>query len=168
MTVLTEPGAAGELKPSARHLISDEGFGAAVRVVRRANVDVDEAMAGRIVDEALKFVAAAAANRTPGLALRPARIVDEGWHALIQDTRTYKQLADELGAFVHYVPETPATKRHDDVAVMRTLNAVQRAGFAPDLYLWCKEAQGAVLVSADCMHSECTEGGSGCSAPEGG
>ncbi|MFI6687307.1 hypothetical protein [Streptomyces sp. NPDC050485] len=165
MTVATELVTAGELKPSARHLISDESFEGAVRLVQRANADISQALAERIVDEALKFVAAAAGNKTPGLALRPSRIVDEGWHALIQDTRTYKRLTDELGAFVHHVPETPATKRHDEATVLRTLSAIGRAGYIPDLHLWSKETQGEVLVSADCMHSECTDGGSNCSGP---
>ncbi|MCT9087923.1 hypothetical protein N4G70_03495 [Streptomyces sp. ASQP_92] len=165
MTVVTESMPAADLKPSARHLIADESFQGAVRLVRRANPEVDETLAERIVDEALKFVATAAGNKTPGLALRPSRIVDEGWHALIQDTRTYKRLADELGVFVHHVPETPATKKHDEVTVIRTLSAIERAGFVPDLYLWTREAQAEVRVSADCMHSECTDGGSNCAAP---
>ncbi|MFD9796950.1 hypothetical protein ACFWXK_39090 [Streptomyces sp. NPDC059070] len=165
MTVVSELAPVGDLKPSARQLIADESFEGAVRMVQRTNPDISKALAGRIVDEALKFVAAAAGNKTPGLALRPSRIVDEGWHALIQDTRTYKRLTDELGRFVHHVPETPATKQHDEATVIRTLSAIERAGYVPDLYLWAKETQGEVLVSADCMHSECTEGGSNCTAP---
>ncbi|MFD7166270.1 glycine-rich domain-containing protein [Streptomyces violascens] len=166
MTVVSEFAPAGDLKPSARQLIGDESFEGAVRLVQRANADISEALAEQIVDEALKFVAAAAGNRTPGLALRPSRIVDEGWHALIQDTRAYQRLTDELGRFVHHVPETPATKQHDEATVIRTLSAIERAGYVPDLHLWAKETQGEVLVSADCMHSECTDGGSGCSAPQ--
>ncbi|MGW2861397.1 hypothetical protein [Streptomyces sp. NPDC001205] len=166
MAVVDDVAPADDLRPSARQLIADESFERAVRLVQRANADISEALAKRIVDEALKFVAAAAGNRTPGLALRPSRIVDEGWHALIQDTRTYERLTDELGAFVHHVPETPTTKQHDDATAVRTLSAIERAGYIPDLYLWAKETQGEVLVSADCMHSECTEGGSGCSAPQ--
>ncbi|MFI6050124.1 hypothetical protein ACIBCO_08550 [Streptomyces violascens] len=110
-------------------------------------------------------MAAAATNRTPGLALRPSRVVDEGWHALLWDTKTYERLCAFLGRFVHHVPESPATKKHDTATVARTLEAIRAAGYQPDTCLWSLEAQGSVLVSADCMHSECTDGGSNCSGP---
>ncbi|WP_327305326.1 hypothetical protein OG730_18865 [Streptomyces sp. NBC_01298] len=141
------------------------GFAIAVRTVERANPHLPEGMAERIVREAVKFVTAAARNRTPGLALRPSRLVDEGWHALLTDTRTYGNLCRLLGRFVHHVPETPATKKHDTATVARTLKAIREAGDEPDEYLWTVEAQSALLVSADCMHSECTDGGSNCAAP---
>ncbi|MEU6760214.1 hypothetical protein [Streptomyces sp. NPDC046685] len=146
-------------------LLPGPAFATAVRTVEKANPQLADGMAERIVSEAVKFVAAAALNNTPGLALRPSRVVDEGWHALITDTKTYAELCRRLGRFVHHVPEAPATKRHDTATVKRTLRAIREAGHEPDEYLWSLEAQSSVLVSADCMHSECTEGGSGCAAP---
>ncbi|AWZ04545.1 MULTISPECIES: hypothetical protein [unclassified Streptomyces] len=146
-------------------LLTATAFATAVRTVEKANPELTDGMADRIVSEAVKFVAAAALNSTPGLALRPSQVVDEGWHALITDTKSYAELCQLLGRFVHHVPETPATKKHDTATVDRTLKAIREAGHEPDEYLWSLEAQSSVLVSADCMHSECTDGGSGCAAP---
>ncbi|MGW2583106.1 glycine-rich domain-containing protein [Streptomyces virginiae] len=151
---------------SASGLLTATAFATAVRTVEKANPELADGMADRIVSEAVKFVAAAALNRTPGLALRPSRVVDEGWHALITDTKAYAELCRLLGRFVHHVPETPATKKHDTATVARTLKAIREAGYEPDEYLWSPEGQSAVLVSADCMHSECTDGGSACAAPQ--
>lgn len=77
MTVLADTTA--PLKPSARHLVSDASFATAVHLVQRCNPELHDDMA--------TFVAAAAANRTPGLTLRPSRVVDEGWHARSCGTR---------------------------------------------------------------------------------
>ncbi|MFG2145066.1 hypothetical protein ACGFRG_12820 [Streptomyces sp. NPDC048696] len=164
MTALADTAAV--LKPSARHLVPDASFVTAVHIVQRCNAGLHDDMASRIVDEALKFLAAAATNRTPGFALRPSRIADEGWHALLWDTKTYESLCAFLGRFIHHVPESPATKKHDTATVDRTLAAIRSAGYLPDDYLWAKETQNSVLVAADCMHSECTDGGSNCAAPE--
>ncbi|MFZ3496722.1 glycine-rich domain-containing protein [Streptomyces sp. 5.8] len=156
---------ASEAALPAASLLSATAFATAVRTVEKANPELSDGMADRIVSEAVKFVAAAALNQTPGLELRPSRVVDEGWHALITDTKAYAELCRLLGRFVHHVPETPATKKHDTATVARTLNAIRAAGHVPDAYLWSVEAQSAVVVSADCMHSECTDGGSNCAAP---
>lgn len=67
-----------------RMLITDEQFTSCRSTVMDANPDMAEEMAGRIVEEGLKFVAACAKN--PGVGLAPSRIVDEGWHALLLHT----------------------------------------------------------------------------------
>jgi hypothetical protein len=148
---------------SARDLLTPETFQSVAATVAGANPEIGPVMAERLVEEAIKFVAAAATRSEGGL--RPSRVVDEGWHALILHTGVYARLCAQLGRFVHHLPETPATKRHDEARVDRTLAAIRAAGYEPDEYLWTLTAQEAVLVSADCMHSECTEGGSGCVAP---
>ncbi|MFB0633502.1 hypothetical protein ACEPPI_40295, partial [Streptomyces sp. AB3(2024)] len=86
--------------------------------------------------------------------------------------RTTAQLKRVLGRTCHdsilsndRVPTKPGTV-HDTATVDRTLKAIREAGHEPDEYLWSLEAQSAVLVSADCMHSECTDGGSACAAPQ--
>ncbi len=68
-----------------------------------ANPGMSEDMAGRIVEEGIKFVAAC--SRNPGTGLAPSRIVDEGWHALILHTAMYAELCTKLGGtFVHHYP----------------------------------------------------------------
>ncbi|GGT05730.1 MULTISPECIES: glycine-rich domain-containing protein [Streptomyces] len=150
------------LVTSARHLLSGEGFARAVQLVVRDNDGIDEALAERIVDEALKFVAAAA--RTAGRHLRPSKTVDIGWHALILHTAMYRSLCSSIGRFVDHRPEGPATLRRDADTLDRTLDAIREAGYQPDSYLWGSPADTEVRAG-DCMHSECTEGGSGCAAP---
>jgi hypothetical protein len=55
-------------------LITDEQFTSCRQTVMDANPDMSEALAGRIVEEALKFVAACSASSRTGLV--PSRIVD--------------------------------------------------------------------------------------------
>ncbi|MCX4546513.1 hypothetical protein [Streptomyces sp. NBC_01565] len=147
---------------SARHLLSDEGFSRIVHLVVRDNDGVEEPLAVRIVDEALKFVAAAA--QTTGRHLRPSKVVDMGWHALILHTDLYRNLCTLLGRFVDHRPEGPETLRRDADTLDRTMDAIREAGYEPDAYLWGPLAD-TEIHAGDCMHSECTEGGSACAAP---
>ncbi|MFG2880138.1 glycine-rich domain-containing protein [Streptomyces sp. NPDC048337] len=150
------------LKTSARHLLSDEGFTRVVHLVQRDNDGVEEALAVRIVDEALKFVAAATQAR--GRHLRPSKAVDLGWHALILHTALYRELCTGRGRFVDHRPEGPESLRRDADTLNLTMEAIREAGYEPDAYLWGPLADTEVHAG-DCMHSECTEGGSGCAAP---
>jgi len=72
------------------------------------------ATAGRIVNEALAFVATAA--RHPHTYISPSRVVDEGWHALILHTAVYAGLCEQLGTFVHHYLSGPtvAARRPGD------------------------------------------------------
>ncbi|WP_329391809.1 hypothetical protein OG625_40860 (plasmid) [Streptomyces sp. NBC_01351] len=150
------------LAASARHLLSADGFSRAVHLVQRENDGVDESLAIRIVDEALKFTAAAC--RSSGRHLRPSKLVDMGWHALILHTAMYRELCSGLGRFVDHRPEGPKTLRRDADTLDRTMEAIRDAGYEPDAYLWGPLAD-TEIHAGDCMHSECTEGGSGCAAP---
>lgn len=147
---------------SVRELLAEEEFEGVTGTVARNNPGMDPAVAERIVEEALKFIAAAAAS--PGRGLRPSRIVDEGWHALILHTKVYAQLCKGLGGFIHHVPEPPDPTRYDPDALTRTQDAIRDAGFEPDPMLWlAPDDPEAVLVAADCQHSppgpngSCTE-----------
>ncbi|MFB0631901.1 hypothetical protein [Streptomyces sp. AB3(2024)] len=91
------------LKPSAHHLLAEEGFARVVHLVQRDNDGVEEAFAVRIVDEALNFVAAA--TRATGRHLRPSKPVDLGWHALILHTAMYRELCTEGGSACAAPPE---------------------------------------------------------------
>ncbi|MFK0252535.1 glycine-rich domain-containing protein [Streptomyces sp. NPDC090445] len=154
--------AAPTLVPSARHLLSTTGFTRVVHLVQRDNDGVEDAMATRIVDEALKFVAAA--GRSTGRHLRPSKTVDMSWHALILHTAMYRELCSALGRFVDHRPEGPETLRRDADTLGRTMEAIREAGYEPDAYLWGPLAD-TEIQAGDCMHSECTEGGSACAAP---
>jgi len=150
------------LETSARHLLSDDGFNRVVHLVVRDNTGVNEALATRIVDEALKFVATAAT--ATGRHLRPSKTVDMGWHALILHTAMYRSLCASAGRFVDHRPEGPETLRRDADTLDHTMDAIREAGYEPDAYLWGPLAD-TEIHAGDCMHSECTEGGSACAAP---
>ncbi|WP_435242919.1 glycine-rich domain-containing protein [Streptomyces cucumeris] len=124
---------------------------AVVDTVLRDNPELTEDLAGRIVDEAVKFVAAAAGSPEP---LAPSRVVDEGWHALILHTRTYRQLCDKVGTFVHHVPQAPDPERRDPEALTRTQERIVKAGFTVDDALWLAPYDQSIPVAASCQHSD--------------
>lgn len=136
----------------ARDLISAAEFAAVTATVQENNTDLDLAVAERVTEEALKFVATS--GRFPGHTLRPSRIVDEGWHALILHTRIQAALSARLGFFVHHTPEPPDVSRHDPAALARAQQAIRVAGYTPDPTLWVGPTNGSILVAADCEHSE--------------
>lgn len=149
------------LRGSAQHLLAEEGFTRVTHLVQRDNDGIDEELAARIVDEALKFVVAAA--QTTGRHLRPSKTVDMGWHALILHTAMYRNLCSGLGRFIDHRPEGPDTLRRDADTLDRTMAAIRDAGYEPDTYLWGPLAD-TEIHAGDCMHSECTEGGSNCTS----
>lgn len=115
------------------------------------NPGMPEATAGRIVSDALAFVATAAAN--PGAPIAPSRIVDEGWHALVLHTALYARLCDRLGRFVHHYPERPDATRQGQDVIEQTVAAIRAAGYNPDPALWLLPADGQVPVAAKCGHA---------------
>ncbi|MFC8711210.1 glycine-rich domain-containing protein [Streptomyces sp. NPDC057197] len=139
-----------------RMLITDTQFASCRGTVMDANPDMSEEMAGRIVDEALKFVAACAKNPDTGLA--PSRIVDEGWHALILHTAMYAELCDALGGqLVHHYPGYDPTN-YDPPILDRTREKITEFGWGPDPELWGPPSnETLVSVAAKCQHApECT------------
>lgn len=109
-----------------RDLIPAEAFAGVVATVLDNNKGMEQALAERITEEALKFVAACA--KRPGRGLRPSRIVDEGWHALILHTKVYERLCRAQGRFVHHVPERPDPSRHNSFELEHTKASIQKAG----------------------------------------
>ncbi|MCS0601284.1 hypothetical protein NX794_08575 [Streptomyces sp. LP11] len=134
-----------------RALLTPDGFGGVVATVRDNDPYVTDAMAQRIVTEALKFVAAAA--QFPAVKITPSNVVDEGWHALILHTNLYEKLCDRLGRFVHHWPERPDAERHDPHALTRTVALIEQAGFSVDSELWARPAKTLVAVTANCSHT---------------
>ncbi|MEH0587413.1 hypothetical protein QA942_26335 [Streptomyces sp. B21-106] len=140
----------------ARMLISDEQFASCRNTVMDANPAMSEEMAGRIVEEGIKFVAAC--SRNPGVGLAPSRIVDEGWHALILHTAVYADLCQRLGgAFVHHFPGYDPTN-YDPPILDRTREKITELGWEADPQLWGPPTgETLVAVAAKCQHSpDCT------------
>ncbi|WP_145499296.1 hypothetical protein [Streptomyces sp. CFMR 7] len=146
----------GQLPVIARGLIADERFTSCRGTVMDANPNMPQDMAGRVVEEALKFVAAC--SRNPGVGLAPSRIVDEGWHALLLHTAMYAELCEELGGnFVHHFPGYDPTN-YDPAILDRTRQAITGLGYVPDAELWGDPSdETLVAVAARCQHApECT------------
>lgn len=143
------------LTSSARALITGADFAAVAATVSSNNPDMSSADADRITEEGLKFVAAAALF--PG-GMRPSRVVDEGWYALILHTLVYAKLAARLGRFVHHLPELPDPTRYTPGALDHTLDRIRAAGYEPDMELWTGPLEG-IAVAANCQHdNQCADG----------
>jgi hypothetical protein len=134
-----------------RALLEDQAFADVAATVQRNNLGMDVFIAGRIVTEALAFVATAAAHPTDYIS--PSRTVDEGWHALILNTAVYEQLCGRLGRFVHHHPEAPDPDRHDEQIMQQTLALICSTGHNPDMDLWTPPANMRIPVAADCSHT---------------
>ncbi|MEU3695548.1 hypothetical protein AB0E75_07940 [Streptomyces griseoviridis] len=137
-------------------LIADEQFAKVRGTVMDANPYMEKEVAGRVVEEGLKFVAACAKN--PGIGLAPSRIVDEGWHALILHTAMYAELCERLGdRFVHHYPGYDPTN-YDPPILDRTRGAIAALGWVADPELWGPPSdETPVSVAAQCQHApECT------------
>ncbi|MEV5062120.1 hypothetical protein AB0K94_13675 [Streptomyces sp. NPDC053794] len=136
-------------------LVPDTAFEGCRGTVMDANPGMLHGMAGRIVEEAIKFVAVCARN--PDTGLTPSRIVDEGWHALILHTAVYAELCDGLGVFVHHYPGYDPT--HYDPSILdRTRTVIAELGWEADPELWGPPSdETLVSVAAKCQHApECT------------
>ncbi|WP_326811609.1 hypothetical protein [Streptomyces scopuliridis] len=135
----------------ARDLLTAEELSAVTTTVQLNNPGMAADVAEAITLEALKFEAACAAH--PTARLKPSRVVDEGWHALILHTRIKAKLATVLGIFVHHVPEAPDTGRHDPHALARTQDAIRAAGYTPVSKMWVGPSDTSIPVAASCEHS---------------
>ncbi|TXS15537.1 hypothetical protein EAO70_16170 [Streptomyces sp. adm13(2018)] len=120
--------------PAVRSLLSDAAFNGVMHTVLDDNPGWDASYAGRIVEEALKFVVAA--SLFPTAPISPTKEVDEGWHALILHTHLYATLCSRLGRTVHHYPERPEAARRDPDVITRTVALIEQAGYTPDPELW--------------------------------
>ncbi|HJQ44990.1 MAG TPA: hypothetical protein VJ870_01530 [Amycolatopsis sp.] len=92
--------------------------------------------AGRIMDQALAFLAACARTSRP---LAPSETVDIGWHTFILYTHEYAEFCERIsGSFIHHVPND--SDETGDVPLVdmmrRTTDALRAAGFVVDDPLW--------------------------------
>lgn len=132
-------------------LLTTAQRGDVVATVLDDNPGMDEAVAVRIVDEALKYLETCA--RFPHARIAPSRVVDEGWHALILHTALYTELCERLGGFVHHYPERPDADRYDPQIIDRTTSLIEETGYSVDYGLWTAPDDPLVSVAADCQHS---------------
>ncbi|WP_425832013.1 glycine-rich domain-containing protein [Streptomyces fractus] len=145
----------GPIPVMARMLFPDATFESCRSTVLDANPGMTGELAGRIVEEAITFVAACAIN--PDTALAPSRIVDEGWHALILHTAPYGELCEQLGRFVHHYPGYDPT-HYDPEILNRTREKIAELGWRADPELWGPPSDEILAsVAAKCQHApECT------------
>ncbi|WP_424188608.1 glycine-rich domain-containing protein [Actinokineospora sp. G85] len=142
-------------RQTSRTLISDELHARlAARIVE--DHGHSPALADRILDQALAFLAACAANAERPLA--PSELVDVGWHTFILHTREYAAFCERLaGRFIHHVPTGESDLAgHGDLAratLVRTVEAIERLGLVVDKDLW-------PLGAANCQ--KCTGCHNGC------
>lgn len=150
MTVAIEPA-------TGRSLVSDQLFERLVSTIIRGH-RLSPAVATRIVDQALVFLAACAKN--PAARLGPSRLVDIGWHTFVLHTRDYRQFCDRVaGRFIDHVP----TEEEDETAdgpeaaatLRRTVRAIREAGFTVDTLLWPSAADSGSSCSQ--CHNGCTD-----------
>lgn len=142
--------AAAPVNPRA--LLSDTEFNGVMHTVLDNNPGMEPDLAGRIVIDALAFLATAA--RTP-VGLVPSRVVDEGWHALVLHTALYQSLCFRLcGGFIHHLPERPDPSNRAHSSVERTVAAIEAAGYSVDADLWRGPEDTLVTVAASCRHSD--------------
>lgn len=107
------------------------------RIVRNAHLDYE--YAERVVDQTLAFVATCSTFREEKLG--PSDAVDIGWHTFILDTAAYRAFcaSSASGDFVHHVPIDDESESCGEVArerLIRTVEAIRRAGFVVDEELW--------------------------------
>ncbi|MET9517052.1 hypothetical protein [Streptomyces sp. NPDC002994] len=140
---------------NARALLPEETHKSVCRTILDDNPDMAEDMAGRIADEAVKFVVACAQN--PGVGMAPSRIIDEGWHALLLHSAAYAKLCAQFGGMVHHYPGWDPT-HYDPPILDRTRQMIEQAGFAVDEELWRPPTDDLLVsVAAKCQHApSCT------------
>jgi hypothetical protein len=137
-----------------RSLVSSELFD---RLVHRIVQDdhIGQALAVRIVDQALAFLYACA--KAPNTPLRPSRTVDIGWHAFMLHTHAYAEFCDTIaGRFIHHEPDEFEPPTRSRVTLAPTVNTMVMLGLVIDAELWM---QGSGACSQ--CHGGCTDCGQG-------
>jgi hypothetical protein len=118
---------------TGRSLVTDELFDRlTAQVVKDGGHD--PAMAARVVDQSMAFVATCAVNRSAPLS--PSKMVDPGWHAFILHTRDYRAFCRRIaGRFIDHVP-TGDVPGESGAELHRTVAAIRAARYIVDDELW--------------------------------
>lgn len=76
-----------------------------------ASLSLSKRDANLLFDDLKRFIALCATEFEP---LAPPRVVDEGWHYFILQTKDYAAFCDEFcGRFIHHQPADPAAEVRD-------------------------------------------------------
>nr|WP_206303054.1 hypothetical protein [Streptomyces sp. S10(2018)] len=117
-----------------RSLVSDALFGRLTDRIAKEHPDISPDLAARIMDQALAFLGACAAERRP---LRPSGMVDVGWHAFILHTADYAEFCERIaGRFIHHEPDVSGQPPRDGTSLPATVQAIKAAGYEVDPQLW--------------------------------
>ncbi|MEV8523238.1 hypothetical protein AB0451_03620 [Streptomyces sp. NPDC052000] len=136
---------------TARPILTDAQFNDVRATILGNNPGMEPDLAGRILEQALAFLATCGQHRDARIA--PSRVVDEGWHALILHTALYADVCARLGGFVHHFPERPDPLRQTREIIDRTVSFIEATGYTVDAELWRIPTEELVSVAADCGHT---------------
>lgn len=144
---------------TGRALVSDELFAQLTTRIARDHPELAADLPGRVMDQALAFLAACATATEP---LGPSELVDIGWHTFILHTRDYADFCQRLaGRFIHHQPDPPSEETGPTAPeplgapISRSVAAIRAAGFAIDQELWIGPA-------AECSKPDCSQCHAGC------
>jgi hypothetical protein len=118
---------------TARGLLDADEFMTVTATLARNQPNIGWTYAEQVIAETLKFVAAAAQSDER---LVPSPVVDEGFHALLENTEIHHALSARLGVFVHHYPAVAGAAPIAPGWLQRTVNAIRRAGFAEEKEMW--------------------------------
>ncbi|MFE7129991.1 hypothetical protein ACFVIM_03955 [Streptomyces sp. NPDC057638] len=107
------------------------------RLTRKGGLSIEQAEA--ITDQALAFLATCAQRPPSSATLSPSPLVDLGWHVFLEYTAEYDAFFARHGwRKVQHAPfdDPTATYEAPEVVIPRTLDAMERAGYAVNGPLW--------------------------------
>jgi hypothetical protein len=133
------------VSPDLFHRLTD-------RIIQAESFERD--LAERIMDQALAFLLACAAN--VGAPLAPSELVDIGWHTFLLDTSEYATFCDRVaGRFIHHVPnDNQRTGKSPGEVLARTVTAMRTLGFHLDDALWPRTALGSCTGCHNGCHDD--------------
>ncbi len=121
-------------------LVDDHLFALLDARIRVEHPELPPGMPGRIMDQALAFLATCAVTTEP---IGPSEAVDIGWHTFILYTPQYAAFCQKIaGRFIHHVPDDEPDLGPDAVvspepaSLKTTVGAIRAAGYRLDLDLW--------------------------------
>lgn len=90
--------------------------------------DLDRALAGRILDQAIIFVAVA--GQHPGLAMAPSEQVDKGWDTFILYTIEYSAFCQRVaGRYIHHTPNDGLPVNATALSPAETAELIRAEGY---------------------------------------
>lgn len=121
--------------------------------------DLEFMEADWIISDTLSFLTVGIAN--PGVAFRPSKKVDIGWHMFILNTKDYAAFCQKFaGHFIHHVPDEFTAPRRTEAEVREvlapTVEAITKAGLPLHPELWLSGGDKCTQC-----HQGCTNCGQG-------